>query len=149
MPLAGQIQLDSRPGVILHDQQHLKSLGYIYICNQVLYSPSLPRFVSWRPDPMAEVTDAFLQDWATFTGYAHPPWCLISRAIFKIQSQMATLVVVVPLWQTQAWFPQLLQMLIDIPILLPQQPWIVEPSPNCDCPMSNLPRLSAGSQDAL
>ena len=36
--------------------------------------------VSWHPVPMAEATDTFLQDWSTFTGYAHLHWCLISRA---------------------------------------------------------------------
>ena len=96
------------------------------------FSTRFPCFVSWHPDPMAEATDAFLHDLSTFTGYAHPLWCLISRVLFKAQSQVATLVVVVPLWQTQAWFLQLLQMLIDLPILLPKQREIDEPSPNCD-----------------
>ncbi len=39
-PLAGQIRLDFRPGVILHDQQLLGSLRYRSLCNQILYSPS-------------------------------------------------------------------------------------------------------------
>ena len=38
----------------------------------------LPRFYSWRPDPEAEATDAFMQDWSTSRGFANPPWCLIS-----------------------------------------------------------------------
>ena len=33
----------------------------------------LPRFVSWRPDPEAEATDAFTQDWSLVKGYAFPP----------------------------------------------------------------------------
>ena len=83
------------------------------------FSNRLPWFVSWRPDPMAEATDGFLQDWSAFAGYAHPPWCLVSRVLFKTQAQAATLVLVVPLWQTQAWFPQPVDMLIEPPILLP------------------------------
>lgn len=79
------------------------------------FSTYLPRFVSWRPDPKAEVTDAFLQDWSAYKGYAHPPWCLISKVLFKTQAQGATLVIVVPLWQTQAWFPQLVDMLVESP----------------------------------
>ena len=39
----------------------------------------LPRFFSWRPDPLAEETDAFLQDWMHLKGYANPPWNLIGR----------------------------------------------------------------------
>lgn len=34
------------------------------------------RFFSWRPDPLAEATDAFSQDWGPLApAYAHPPWC--------------------------------------------------------------------------
>ena len=36
----------------------------------------LPRYYSWRPDPEAEATDAFLQDWTQARGFANPPWCL-------------------------------------------------------------------------
>jgi len=32
----------------------------------------LPKFFSWRPDPQAEATDAFLQDWRNLRGYANP-----------------------------------------------------------------------------
>ena len=44
------------------------------------FSRQLPRYFSWRPDPEAEATDAFLQDWRNLQAYAHPPWCLIARA---------------------------------------------------------------------
>ena len=126
-----QIRLDSGLGTIFHDQHKIRSIGHRSVCNKI--SNCLPRFVSWRPDPMAEATDAFLQDWSSYTRYAYPPWCLISRVLFKALAQAATLVIVVPLWQTQAWFPQLMEMLIEAPILLPHKLGIVEPSPNCDC----------------
>lgn len=32
----------------------------------------LPWFFSWRPDPLAESTDAFLQNWHPERGYAFP-----------------------------------------------------------------------------
>ena len=32
-----------------------------------------PRYFSWRPDPFAEATDAFLQDWTRLKGFANPP----------------------------------------------------------------------------
>ena len=32
----------------------------------------LPRYFSWRPDPHAEATDAFTQDWSKTRGYANP-----------------------------------------------------------------------------
>ena len=39
-------------------------------------SSQLPRFFSWRPDPSAVATDAFLQDWKELRAYANPPWTL-------------------------------------------------------------------------
>ena len=41
----------------------------------------LPRFVSWRPDPEAEATDAFTQDWSQIRGYAFPPFSLVGRCL--------------------------------------------------------------------
>ena len=35
----------------------------------------LPHLYSWRPDPEAKATDAFMQNWATCWGFANPPWC--------------------------------------------------------------------------
>ena len=32
-----------------------------------------PRYFSWRPDPFAEATDAFLQGWTRLKGFANPP----------------------------------------------------------------------------
>ena len=47
----------------------------------------LQRFFSWRPDPLAEATDAFLQDWRGLSGYANPPWSLIGRVLSKVEEQ--------------------------------------------------------------
>ena len=32
----------------------------------------LPQFYSWRPDPVAQATDAFNQDWSKMRGFANP-----------------------------------------------------------------------------
>ena len=81
----------------------------------------LPRFYSWRPDPEAEATDAFLQDWAKLRGFANPPWCLIHRCLSKVKAELARIVLVVPLWKIQSWFPVLLELLEDYPRVLPHQ----------------------------
>ena len=52
-------------------------------------------------------------------GYAFPPFCLIGRVLKKVQLDQATLIVVTPEWQTQSWYPQLLQMSIKNLLLLP------------------------------
>ena len=46
-------------------------------------STQLPRFFSWKPEPLVEAIDAFLQVWSTVRGYANPPWCLLTRCLRK------------------------------------------------------------------
>ena len=67
----------------------------------------LPHFFSWRPDPLAEATDGFQQDWRRVRGYANSPWCLIGRVLNKIWAQEAQVVLVAPVWKGQAWYPVL------------------------------------------
>ena len=85
----------------------------------------LPRFYSWCPDPEAEATDAFTQNWALHRGYANPPWCLINRCLGQITQQEARMVLITPRWTTQPWFPVALGMLKDYPRLLPNTPDLV------------------------
>ena len=80
----------------------------------------LSRFVSWKPDPEAETTDAFAIPWEGTGYYAFPPFCLISRCLAKVHQAQSQMVLITPVWQTQPWYAKLLQMIIDLPILLPQ-----------------------------
>ena len=82
----------------------------------------LDQYVSWRPDPSAVHTDAFTLDWATFRGNAFPPFSVTGRCLQLVQSQRVEhLVIVTPVWPTQTWYPLLLTLCIDFPILLPVQ----------------------------
>ena len=85
-------------------------------------SYQLSRFFSWRPDPLAEATNAFQQDWAPVKGYANPPWCLIGKVLNQVRTQQAQVILVAPIWRGQPWYPVLLEMLWDYPRLLPQLP---------------------------
>lgn len=78
-------------------------------------------FVSWKPDPEAIAFDAFVLDWSMYNQfYAFPPFSLINRVLQKIEQDQTQGIVVVPLWKTQVWFPRLLHLLIDIPLILPK-----------------------------
>ena len=90
-----------------------------------LFASQLPRFYSWCPDPEAEAIDAFTQNWALNRGYANPPWCLISRCLAQVKQQQAKIVLLTPWWTTQPWFPVVLEMLEDLPCLLPNIPDLV------------------------
>lgn len=81
----------------------------------------LDQFVSWRPDPNAIGTDALQLPWDKWKAYAFPPFCLISRCLRKIREDRASVVLVAPVWQSQPWYPTLLELL-DLPLILPQNP---------------------------
>ena len=82
----------------------------------------LPKYISWKPDPEATSVDAFKANWNQWYFYAFPPFCLIGRCLQKIDHDEAQGILIVPKWPTQSWFPRLLQMLVDDPIVLPQIP---------------------------
>ena len=98
-------------------QQILSHFPYLEVdlfAMQLTYQ--LPRFYSWRPDPLGEATDAFLQDWSLVRGFANPPWNLIGRVLTKVESQGAELILLAPIWPSQPWYPKLLSLLVSHPL---------------------------------
>ena len=78
----------------------------------------LPRFVSWKPDPASCFVDAFTISWDSLYFYAFPPFCQIQRCLQKIlEEQVPKGIMILPLWPTQVWWPQLLRMIIAIPFV--------------------------------
>ena len=66
--------------------------------------------------------NAFRQSWSKWTCLIHPPVVLLPRALRKIREDQATAVLLIaPNWTKQPWFPDLIQMLVDRPLLLPQR----------------------------
>ncbi|VDI58208.1 Hypothetical predicted protein [Mytilus galloprovincialis] len=79
-------------------------------------------FSSWKPDPEAVFVNAFSILWSDEVFYyLFPPFSLISRCLQKVQKDSAEVLMIVPLWPTQAWYPVLLEMLIDFPKMLPRK----------------------------
>lgn len=85
----------------------------------------LERFVSWRPDPEAIGSDALQLNWTDLMGYAFPPFCLISRCLRKVREEKASLLLIAPVWRSQPWYPALLELLIDFPLVLPASPTLL------------------------
>lgn len=79
----------------------------------------LQEYVSWKPDPEAVATDAFLIPWGKKHHYAFPPFCMLGRCLGKIKREKSTLTLIAPTWNTQPWYPDLLELLCEDPILLP------------------------------
>ena len=78
--------------------------------------------VSWNPAPAATFVNAFLISLAARPSYAFPPFSLIARVLRKLQEDRASLIAILPLWPSQAWFPRALQFLVQPPVLLPRLP---------------------------
>ena len=101
------------------------------------------RYFSWRPDPFAEATDAFLQDWTIMKGFANPPWNLVPRVLTKTQAQGADVILIAPVWKTQPWYPLLLSLIVDWPRLLPPPETQYRVSTH-NAPISRLEHLREG-----
>ena len=101
----------------------------------------LKSYVSWRPDPQAVATDAFSIDWSQLKGYAFPPFNLIPRTLMKVISNNANIVLVAPIWQTQHWWPLLLQLVVQLPVLLPASPTLLQDPSNPKAIHPMYPRL--------
>jgi hypothetical protein len=79
----------------------------------------MQRYMSFRPDPDAEVVDAFSVSWKDFEFYAFPPFSVIPRVLRKVQRDESSGVLVVPDWPTQPWYPVLMKLLVLEPVRLP------------------------------
>ena len=107
----------------LHKGLFLRVCNILGPCDVDLFTSrlnyQLPQYISWKPDPGVMSTDAFQSNWTNLKGYTFPPFVLIGRCLQKIRVEQSTVVLIAPTWQNQIWYPVLLEMLIEVPILLP------------------------------
>ena len=82
----------------------------------------LPVYFSPMVDPQSAGMDAILQSWDGLQAYAFPPLGLISRVLAKVrQSRGLELTLVAPFWPQHPWFPDLLELLVEVPFFLPRR----------------------------
>jgi len=73
-------------------------------------------------DPEASAIDAFQQEWENMLPYAFPPFSLIGRVLRKLNNHTSTdMIMIAPVWTTQPWYPLLLEMSMENPIILPRR----------------------------
>ena len=79
----------------------------------------LPVYFSPASDPRAAGADALLQPWDDLQAYAFPPIAIIRRVLVKLRSSRnCELTLIAPFWPQREWFPDLLELLSDVPITL-------------------------------
>ena len=106
------------------------------------FSRRLPLFVSPVPDPQAWAVDALSLPWTNMSAYAFPPFSILRKVIKKARVEEANLILVAPMWESQPWFPDLLDLCHVDPIQLAVGPrGLVQPRsgvPHADPAMLNL-----------
>ncbi len=79
----------------------------------------LTTYFSPFPDPRALGVDALKQSWDLVYAYAFPPFALIQSVLSKIRHSRCTVILIAPNWPSRPWFPDLLELLVDYPVVLP------------------------------
>jgi hypothetical protein len=74
------------------------------------------------PDQHAYAVDSLSLLWEGFWGYAFPPTALIPRVIQKMKCHVCHILLIAPCWPSQSWFPDMLELLVDLPRRLPVRP---------------------------
>ena len=73
-------------------------------------------------DPQAAAVDALIQPWDHLQAYAFPPFSLIQRVLTKVRGSLnLEMTLVAPFWPPRPWFPDLLDLLVEVPVLLPHR----------------------------
>ena len=112
----------------------------------------LPVYFSPASDPRAAGTDALLQPWDDLQAYAFPLIAIIRRVLLKLRSSRnCELTLIAPFLPQRDWFPDLLELLSDVPITLSDRRDLLR-QPHFHWFHQNLPilrltawRLSSGS----
>ena len=81
----------------------------------------LKPYVAYKSDRKAHAINAFHVSWKGYTFYAFPPFSILQRVLQNISEEEATGLLVVPNWPTQIWWPYVMNMLIDFPLILPRK----------------------------
>ena len=82
----------------------------------------LPVYFSPMYDTQSAGMDAMLQSWDGLQACAFPPFSLLPRVLAKVRaSRGLELTLVAPFWPQHHWFPDFLELLLEIPLFLPRR----------------------------
>lgn len=104
----------------------------------------LENFVSWKPDPEAKYIDTFSHKFPDTIFYAFPPFSLINKFLKKVELEEMEGILIAPTWSSQNYFPFLLDLIIDLPLVLPwRKKLLVNPISRTAHPLGKRLRLAA------
>ncbi len=103
----------------------------------------LPVFYSRIAEPSVCRGDAFQADWSRDLLYMYPPIPLLHLALHKIRREEADVITILQWWPRRGWFPLVLSLLIDLPVLLPVRADIISSPQGLPHPWLSTLRLAA------
>lgn len=77
-------------------------------------------YISYIPEKSAIAINAFSVTWNYKLHYAFPPFSIIGRVLQNMREDRAEMLMVAPLFPSQPWFPQLLQLISGQSFVLPK-----------------------------
>jgi hypothetical protein len=80
----------------------------------------LPQYMSHVPDLKALAVNALAISWDSMNAYAFPLTPLIQAVLNKVMTDKVHLCLIAPCWPSQAWFPNILELLTEHPRRLPE-----------------------------
>ena len=83
----------------------------------------LARHISWRYNPDCLYTDFFSRrpPQRDLKGlYGNPPFSQIMRLVNMLEDEQLQMTVIVPLWRGRLWWPKLVEILTEVPLLIPR-----------------------------
>ena len=86
------------------------------------HNNQIPVFCSRYQDPLAYHVDSLQLNWDMMFGYAFPPISLIPLVLDKVRKHNCVVILVAPRWPRRSWYPQILDLLVEIPVALPKIP---------------------------
>ena len=107
----------------------------------VLLLPVIPE----EFDQGDNAADAFSFCWREFKPCIFPPVSLLGSILMKLKvDEVSNALIIAPWWPTAHWYPQLLQLLVQRPILLPQWDELLTlPQEDCLHLLKDVMRLAA------
>ena len=107
-------------------QEVCQELFHRWSANIDLFATSknhrLPAYFSPVVDTQALTTDEMTQCWDGLQAYEFPLFGFIPNVLAKVrQSRNLEVTLVAPYWPLKPWFPDILELLVDIPVLLPRR----------------------------
>ena len=121
----GQIRLDVEPSDI-QSVEEMAPDRYRSVC--LTTDQSTTTILQLETRPVSHSDGCICTGLVKYQGICKSPWNLIGRVLSKLQEDRNTqLILITPLWPSQPWYPVVMDLLIDIPCLLPAVPDLILP----------------------